>query len=95
MSSVFKRRKFLKIGSQCANILLNVVIRIHFFGVLLFEMDYVPKLAKNNLDVVIKGNCRVKIKHVLVYCVLVLSIAQLLLIFLMICDLYGCSNLNV
>ena len=58
-------------------------------------MDYVPKLAKNNLYVAIKGNCRVKVEHILVQCVLVLSISQLLLIFLMICDLYGCSNLNV
>ena len=56
MSSVFKRRKFLKIGSQCANILLNVMIRRHFFRVLWFEMDYVPKLAKNNLYVAIQGS---------------------------------------
>ena len=58
-------------------------------------MDYGPKLAKNNLYVAIQGNCRVKVEHLLVQCVLVLSISQLLLIFLMICDLYGCSNLNV
>ena len=47
-------------------------------------MDYVPKLAKNNLYVAIKVNCRVKVEHLLVQCVLVLSISQLLLIFLMI-----------
>ena len=60
-------------------------------------MDYVPKLAKNSLYVAIKVNCRVKGEHLLVQCVLVLSISQLLLIFLMIyiCDLYGCSNLDV
>ena len=58
-------------------------------------MDYVPKLAKNILYVAIKGNCRVKGEHLLAKCVLVLSISQLLMIFLMICDLYGCSNLNV
>ena len=58
-------------------------------------MDYVPKLAKNNLYVAIKGYCRVKVEHLLVQCVLVLSISQLLLIFLMICDLYGCFNVNV
>ena len=54
-------------------------------------MDYVPKLAKNNLYVAIKGNRRVKVEHLLVHCVLVLSISQLLLIFLMVC---GCSSLN-
>ena len=31
MSSVFERHKFLKIVSQCANILLNVMIRKHFY----------------------------------------------------------------
>ena len=55
-------------------------------------MDYVPKLAKNNLYVAIQGDCRVKVEHLLVQCVLVLSISQLLLIFLMICDLYSCPN---
>ena len=54
-----------------------------------------PKLAKNDLYVAIKENCRVKVEHLLVHRVLVLSISQLLLIFLMLCDLYGCSNLNV
>ena len=58
-------------------------------------MDYVPTLAKNNLYVAIQGNCRVKVEHLLVQCVLVLSLPQLLLVFLIICDLYGCSNLNV
>ena len=58
-------------------------------------MDYVPTLAKKNLYVAIKGSCRVKVEHLLVQCVLVLSLSELLLIFLMICDLYGCSNLNV
>ena len=58
-------------------------------------MDNVPKLAENNLYVAIKGNCRVKVEHLLVQCVLVLSISELLSIFLMICDLCGCSNLNV
>ena len=47
-------------------------------------MDYVPKLAKNNLYVAIEGNCRIKVEHLLVQCVLVLSISQLFLIFLMI-----------
>ena len=48
-------------------------------------MDYVPKLAKNYLYVAIQGSCRVKVEHLLVQCVLVLSISQLLLIFLLIC----------
>ena len=56
-------------------------------------MDYVPKLTKNNLYAAIQGNCTVE--HLLVQRVLVLSISQLLLIFLMICNLYGCFNLNV
>ena len=34
-------------------------------------MDYVPKLAKNNLYVAIQGNCGVKVEHLLVQCVLV------------------------
>ena len=58
-------------------------------------MDHVPEVAKNNLYVAIQGSCRVKVEHLLVQCVLVLSISQILLLFLMICDLYGCSNLNV
>ena len=56
---------------------------------------HVPIPAKNSLYVAKKVNCRVKAEHLLVQCVLVLSISQLLLIFLMICGLYGCSNLNV
>ena len=61
-------------------------------------MGYVPKLAKNSLYVAIKVS-RVKVEHVLVQCVLVqcvlfLSISQLFLIFLMICDLYGCPIIH-
>ena len=44
-------------------------------------MDYVPKLAKNSLYVEIKVNCRVKVEHLLVQCVLVLSISSTIDIF--------------
>ena len=49
-----------------------------FWGGLVIRMDYVPKLAKNSLYVAIKVNCRVKVAHLLVQCVLVLSISQLI-----------------
>ena len=57
-------------------------------------MDYVPKLAKNNVYVAIQGSCRVKVEHLLVQCLSLVNI-PITLDILMICDLYGCSNLNV
>ena len=43
----------------------------------------------------IKVIYKVGIKYLLVQSISVLSIHQLLVIFLMICDLHGCSDLNV
>ena len=71
------------------------MIRKHFFKSFVIRDGLCPQTSKNYLYVATQGNCRVKVEHLLVQSVLVLSISQLLFTFLMICNLYGCSNLNV